>query len=736
MSTKVNQPKIERSYLIVLFALFVIVVAVHLIDVFNEFVLADTFSIQTFRSLNQADWPGFWSNLFTQGMLQPFSEPITKASIAIDYQSGRLNPVPYHLTNVVLHAVNCVLAFVLMYRLPGPKVSKKNIWILPAMASLIFGLHPIVADSVAYVSNRDGIVCTTIIIVALNLFLLAFRGQALNKVIFAYLATYILVLFAIGAAPMGLGLAFGLIFCGLMSKPEEEPAKDFIEDKVYELGAPMFVGLLGALLFLMPKAHPIAIALGTPMPGLAASIASQFKCLITYYLPAIIWPLMLSISPDPSLIHAQAMSDPMAMLGALTCVLFIVASLMVAPRAMTKEGQSALAYKMVCLGLGFVAIFYLPECFLRQAETANSARFYLPSLGLAMVLAGCLGLKPGLANLTDKSKKSRVIFAVCLVSLILSAFTIHRSLAFQNNVSLFKVPLDSRPDDFSTRALYSFSLLQKGGDSTVQAAGEADRAQKDYERAFGANVCTLASLPCADITRAYDARLLKRPEESRFLFERAYKGAESQRLAPQVISYARAGYVLAASDSNHFGQAGQAQEIRRLAEQALEDYPANARLYLALGKAYMATGAPDAWEMACKQFDRGRHFDPNDADFVAPAVEAALNTGYPIRFEQAHGGARLLKKVQPGPVATLLMARACLETGRIAQGQSEMNEYFAGGAPAIPPALVIASGLARQDGRQAEAKQLLDRALKMDPNALKNTRLFMLVKPKEKLGIK
>src|SRR3989339_2269897 len=65
-----------------------------------------------------------WGNLpklFTKDYL-PFSgelsyRPVVTLTYFIDYAIWRLNPFGYHLTNVILHAINCFLLYAVVLRL-------------------------------------------------------------------------------------------------------------------------------------------------------------------------------------------------------------------------------------------------------------------------------------------------------------------------------------------------------------------------------------------------------------------------------------------------------------------------------------------------------------------------------------------------------------------------------------------------------------------------------------------
>ncbi len=74
-------------------------------------------------------------------------QPVTMISYAIDYKIGKLNPSVYHGTNLVLHLLNVLLVFYLILMLRGQIA-------IAAIAALLFGVHPLHVESVAWISER------------------------------------------------------------------------------------------------------------------------------------------------------------------------------------------------------------------------------------------------------------------------------------------------------------------------------------------------------------------------------------------------------------------------------------------------------------------------------------------------------------------------------------------------------------------------------------------------------
>jgi hypothetical protein len=94
--------------------------------------------------------------------------PLTWLSHASDYAIWGLNPLGHHLTNNVLHALNTLLVVFLVMRLmeifkkqeiTGYRLNDRMIRITGAATGLLFGLHPLHVESVAWVTERKDLLC-------------------------------------------------------------------------------------------------------------------------------------------------------------------------------------------------------------------------------------------------------------------------------------------------------------------------------------------------------------------------------------------------------------------------------------------------------------------------------------------------------------------------------------------------------------------------------------------------
>ncbi|MDA1079076.1 MAG: tetratricopeptide repeat protein [bacterium] len=151
------------------------------------------------------------------GIISNYYRPFTTLSFAIDQQFWGLNPVGYHLPNMLLHLGSGLLLFYLLYLIGLSR--NVSFWI-----SALFIIHPIQTEAVVYANSRGDSLYTFFAILALTSFLYAYKQKSLalrfyeqrfviKPLIFA-IATPLLYLSSILSKEIGiatLGL-FGLVY--------------------------------------------------------------------------------------------------------------------------------------------------------------------------------------------------------------------------------------------------------------------------------------------------------------------------------------------------------------------------------------------------------------------------------------------------------------------------------------------------------------------------------------------
>ncbi|MGH7560747.1 MAG: hypothetical protein ACRENB_06990, partial [Gemmatimonadales bacterium] len=79
--------------------------------------------------------------------------PLTWMTLGLDYLLWGLNPTGYHLTSLLLHAANAVLLYFVARRILGSS-STGPIALAAAFTALLFSLHPLRVESVAWATER------------------------------------------------------------------------------------------------------------------------------------------------------------------------------------------------------------------------------------------------------------------------------------------------------------------------------------------------------------------------------------------------------------------------------------------------------------------------------------------------------------------------------------------------------------------------------------------------------
>jgi Flp pilus assembly protein TadD len=136
-----------------------------------------------FTSTEQANW-----------------HPLTWISHELDYQLFGLNPAGHHFTSLLIHAMNAALLFLLL------------VWAtrrtLPSLfVALLFALHPVAVESMAWVAERKNVLSTLFFLAALA----AYGWYARNPNWRRYLAVTALFACSLMSKPMAVTLPFVLL---------------------------------------------------------------------------------------------------------------------------------------------------------------------------------------------------------------------------------------------------------------------------------------------------------------------------------------------------------------------------------------------------------------------------------------------------------------------------------------------------------------------------------------------
>ena len=119
--------------------------------------------------------------------------PLTTITYLFEYTWYGLEPLPYHLLNVLLHLINTILVFKLTEQLSGKKTTALVVCIL-------FAVHPMHVESVAWVSERKDVLYSMFYLWSLLIYLRYIVSGFKPKFYIGAILLFVLSLFSKSAA--------------------------------------------------------------------------------------------------------------------------------------------------------------------------------------------------------------------------------------------------------------------------------------------------------------------------------------------------------------------------------------------------------------------------------------------------------------------------------------------------------------------------------------------------------
>lgn len=370
------------------------------------------FTIENLRWMATATLNGHWM-------------PLTWISYTIDYAIWGMNAGGFHLTNMVIHAINSMLVYVLAAQLIaiargfiawGPTGEKRGaipvrVHLAAAFAALVFAVHPLRTESVAWITERRDVLSAMFLLAAALAYLRAFTpGVAAVRSYPWYIASILLLTLSL------LGKAWGMSFFIVLMAMDWYPLRRlpfspfrwFSGDALTVLIQKTPYAVLG-LFTLRMAAHAVESVMSPKTLeewGITQRIVQAFYGLF-FYVRSTVWPSGLSplyelprpLNPwEPKYIAAYVFVIGLAVFlwvfrkrWPAIVAAFGVYCVTVAPvLGVNQSGEQFVADRysyLACIGLVIVAaagVLILHEKLVAQRA---SAKALLPAAGTVIVLA-------------------------------------------------------------------------------------------------------------------------------------------------------------------------------------------------------------------------------------------------------------------------------------------------------------------------------------------------------------
>lgn len=124
--------------------------------------------IEMFLSFNNNGGPVSLAHFFSSSGIERYYRPLHPLSFFIDYKIWQQKAGGYHLTNLFFHLMNAMLFYALLRNLLQRLRMEKQ---LSLTGALLFALHPLTSESVAWISGRTDILASLFCLIAFRVYL-------------------------------------------------------------------------------------------------------------------------------------------------------------------------------------------------------------------------------------------------------------------------------------------------------------------------------------------------------------------------------------------------------------------------------------------------------------------------------------------------------------------------------------------------------------------------------------
>jgi tetratricopeptide (TPR) repeat protein len=404
--------------------------------------------------------------------------PLKNISHMVEFQFFGSNPGAFHFTNVILHAAGAVLLFLVLRQMTG------SIW-RSAFVAAIFAIHPLRAESVAWIEERKDVLSGVFFMLILTAYLHYARRPSIGR----YVRMSILFAAGLLSKPMLVTTPFILLLLdywpmnrGQRSEIRGQRFKAEIWSKLVLEKLPLFV-LSSADAILTSRGIAPAHSAADQLPFLAR-IANAFVSYLVY-IWQMIWPANLGVfypySQDGLPIWQSIIAA--AVLVMITIAIFVV--------------RKSRPYLFV--GWLWYLSMLLPVIGIIQVNLQTHAdRYaYLPQIGLYLMIAW------GVADLLSSWRyRTQVASAAAVVVILAFAFAARAQASYwRDSETLWSHTIAVTKDNYFAHASLADLLMRRGRvNEAIEHSEEALRIRPGD--ADAQNNLGLALLQTGDVKRS------------------------------------------------------------------------------------------------------------------------------------------------------------------------------------------------------------------------------------------
>jgi len=411
--------------------LLIVSLAVYYNSLSNGFVFDDYAVIVENKHINNlgSSLPAFFSkSYFNIAAGEASYRPLATLSYFLIHSLAGLNPFYFHLSSVVLHALNAVLVYLLISLLTGGRFKA-------TLAAILFASHPALAEAVDCIAFNEDLLTAFFFLLALILYIKSLDKAAAGA---GYFLSLVFFFFGLLAKEMAITLLPVIVLYDLTFRADKgQPLSvknvlSTLKDRWhFYLGYAAITSFYLVLRFLLFTHHGDEVK---------PQIASLLERLI--YLPNHLFSFVrLVIAPhDLNVDHMFSYPGSFIEISNLTGFLFIV-GLVVFSFFLFKRS------KAIFFGIWWFIITLFPVYNIIQIFNPLAERFlYIPAIGFCLVVPVIVC---GIARRLTARKvavNTATLFVVLAIAGVYANTTIARNRDWQDSFTLWSKTVARSPD--------------------------------------------------------------------------------------------------------------------------------------------------------------------------------------------------------------------------------------------------------------------------------------------------
>ncbi len=345
-------------------------------------------------------------NAFTQFYVGNYA-PLQIISYMLDYSLWGMLPFGFVLTNVVIHALNGILFYLLLVRMGGQRFAG-------FIAACIFLFHPVQVESVAWISQRKTVLAMFFFLLAFSAYVL-YRSDGRARWLW-YVASLVAFVFSLLSKSAAVFAPF-VFFMYDMCLTEKRDFKGLVIEKLPYILVSVIITLVAV------KSQRLEMSAGlTPHLG-GSPLSTLFTMLpvLARYLGLLFLPINLSVLYMPPI---KAAMDAVVLLSGL-----LVAGLVITGVVLYRFNRR------IFFWFAFFFIGLLPVSQIVPLVTFFNDRYlYFPLMGAAALMGHAAYFS--MYRLRHYQKVLGA-FALGLLLLLLPLLSWKRTSAWQNDITLW-----------------------------------------------------------------------------------------------------------------------------------------------------------------------------------------------------------------------------------------------------------------------------------------------------------